>query len=249
MLGKTDTNSMPADTSRFATTHWSLVLAAGSPQSTRYREALETLCQIYWVPLYVYLRRRGYDRHQAEDYTQSFFANLLERQGLQRADPKRGKFRFFLLTCLKNFVSDERGRAQAQKRGGHRKALSLDVDGAESRYGLEPVDELSPERLFEKFWAMTLLRRVMKRLRDEFVAANKEQLFDHLKAYITAEHDSVPYSTVAVKLDMKEVTVRVSVHRIRLRYRELVRQEIAHTVTGEEQVDEEIHDLFTALSS
>ena len=225
------------------------MLAAGSPKSSRYREALETLCQIYWIPLYVYLRRRGYNRDQAEDYTQSFFANLLERKSLQKADPKRGKFRFFLLTCLKNFVADEWGRTQAQKRAGDRKILSLDIDDAENRYSLEPVDELSPESLFERFWAMTLLKRVMSRLRDEFVTVNKQQLFDHLKAYITAEHDLVPYSTVAAKLNMNEVAVRVAVHRIKLRYRELVRQEIAHTVTGEEQVDEEIHDLFTALSS
>jgi len=249
MPGKTDTNSTPAGTSRFATTHWSVVLAAGSPESSRYREALETLCQIYWIPLYAYLRRRGYNRHQAEDHTQSFFANLLEKQSLQKADPKRGKFRFFLLTCLKNFVADEWGRTQAQKRTGDRKTLSLDIDDAESRYSLEPTDELSPERLFERFWAMTLLTRAMNRLRDEFITANKQQLFDHLKAHITAEHDSVPYSTVAVKLNMNEVAVRVAVHRIRLRYRELVREEIAHTVAGEEQVDEEIHDLFTALSS
>ncbi len=196
-----------------------------------------------------YLRRRGNDRHQAEDYTQSFFANLLERQSLQKADPKRGKFRFFLLTCLKSFVADEWGRIHSQKRGGDRKVLSLDIDDAESRYSLEPVDDLSPERLFNRYWARTLLTRAMNRLRDEFVSANKEQLFDHLKTYITVEHDLVPHSTVAIKLNMTEVAVRVAVHRIRLRYRELVRLEIAHTVTDEEQVEEEIHDLFSALSS
>ncbi|MHC4483240.1 MAG: RNA polymerase sigma factor [Planctomycetota bacterium] len=226
-----------------------MVLAAGSPQSPHYREALETLCRTYWFPLYAYLRRRGYDKHQAEDYAQSFFAGLLERQSLQQADPMRGKFRSFLLTCLKNFLADEWDRAQAQKRGGDRKILSLDVDGAETRYSLEPVDDISPEKLFERFWATTVLKRAMNRLRDEFIAADKQQVFDHLKAYITAERGSVPYSTMAIKLNMTEAAVRVSVHRIRQRYRELVRQEVAHTVSGAEQVDEEIRDLFAALTN
>lgn len=226
-----------------------MVLAAGDSSVPQHRDALEILCRTYWAPLYVYLRRRGYDRHQAEDYTQSFFASLLERQSLQQADPMRGRFRFFLLTCLKNFVADEWDHARARKRGGDRKVLSLDIEDAETRYSLEPVDNLSPEKLFEKFWAMTLLKRAMSRLRDEFIGADKQQLFDCIKAHITAEQGSIAYNTVATKLNMTEAAVRVSAHRIRQRYRELVRQEIAHTVTDTEQVDEEMSDLFAALTS
>lgn len=242
-------NSSTPGTSRFATTHWSMILAAGRPESPGYRQALQTLCQTYWFPLYAYLRRRGYDRHQAEDSTQAFFASLLERQGIGRADPKQGKFRSFLLTSLKNFLADEWDRAQAQKRGGDIKVFSLNIQDAETWYSAEPADDLSPEKLFEKSWALTVLKQAMAQLKAEFVAANKQQLFDHLKAYLTAEPGSVPYRQVAAKLDMTEGAVKVSVHRLRQRYRELVRQQIAQTVSTADEVDAEIRDLFAALAS
>jgi RNA polymerase sigma-70 factor (ECF subfamily) len=247
MSDYTPTNSNLPGAGRFATTHWSVVLAAGRPKSASYQQALETLCQTYWFPLYTYLRRQGYDSHQAEDYTQAFFAGLLAREGLRLADPKRGKFRSFLLTSLKNFLSNERARARAKKRGGGRKVLSLDVDNAESQYALEPRDELSPEKLFERSWALTVLARTMAHLQAEAVSTNKLKLFDHLKIYLTAEKSSVPYRDAAAELDMTEGAVRVAIHRLRRRYRELLRDEIAQTVTSDDQIDEEIRDLFTAL--
>jgi len=249
MSDYTPTNSNLPGAGRFATTHWSVVMAAGRPKSASYQQALETLCKTYWFPLYVYLRRQGYDSHQAEDYTQAFFAGLLARRGLRLADPKRGRFRSFLLTSLKHFLSNERARARAKKRGGGRKVLSLDFQNAESQYALEPRDELSPEKLFERSWALTVLARTMARLQAEAVSTNKRKLFDHLKIFLTAEKSSVPYRDAAAELDMTEGAVRVAIHRLRRRYRELLRDEIAQTVTSDDQIDEEIRDLFAALGS
>lgn len=223
-------------------------MAASDSASVQHGPALSTLCQTYWFPLYAYLRRRGYDSNQAEDYTQGFFAGILERKGLRQADPKYGKFRSFLLASLKNFLADEWDHAHAQKRGGEKQVLSLDFDAAASRYDREPAHGLSPEKLFERSWALTILTRAMERLKAESAALDKEQLFDCLKVYLTAEKDTVPYKDVAEKLNMTEGAVKVAVHRLRRRYRELVRDEIAQTVTTEAEIDEEIRDLFTALA-
>jgi RNA polymerase sigma-70 factor (ECF subfamily) len=223
-------------------------MAAGKPGTTDYERALETLCQTYWFPLYAYLRRHGYDSDMAEEYTQAFFAGLLAKHGLRLADPKRGKFRSFLLVALKNFLANERARAAAQKRGGGRKILSLNFDDAENRYALEPSVELSPEKVFERSWALTVLERTMARLHSEADNAKKQKQFDCLKVYLTARKDSVPYEKVAAKLQMTEGAVRVAVHRLRRRYRDLLRDEIAQTVTNENQIDEEIRDLFSALA-
>jgi RNA polymerase sigma factor (sigma-70 family) len=246
-----DTNSSkpatPHSNARFATTHWTVVLAAGSPDSSRYREALETLCQTYWFPLYAYLRRTGSSTHEAEDYTQGFFARLLERQDISLADPARGKFRSYLLTALKHFIVDQKNRGQAQKRGGGKRLLSLDISRAESRYALEPTDLLSPERLFERSWALTILDRALTRLKAESDRAHKQRLFEQLKVYLSGEADTVPYHSMAERLEMTDTAVRVAVHRLRNRYRELLREEIAHTVASEDQVDEELHALFSAL--
>jgi len=222
-------------------------MAASDSAADLHEPALDTLCQTYWFPLYAYLRRRGYDSHQAEDYTQGFFAGILERKGLQRADPKYGKFRSFLLASLKNFLADEWDRARAQKRGGDKNIISLDFDAAASRYDLEPADRLSPEKLFDRSWALTVLTRAMDRLKAESASSDKKRLFDGLKVYLAAERDAVSYRDVAGELDMTEGAVKVAVHRLRRRYRELVREEIAQTVTTEAQVDEEIRDLFAAL--
>jgi len=248
MSNKTPKYSTPSGDGQFATTHWSIILAAGDSAAALHEPALDTLCHTYWFPLYAYLRRRGYDTHQAEDYTQGFFAGILERKGLRKADPKYGKFRSFLLTCLKNFLADEWDRAKAQKRGGDKKVLSLDFDAAASRYDREPADSLSPEKLFERSWALTVLTRAMDQLKAESAASDKQQLFDRLKVYLTAEKDAVSYRDVAAELNMTEGAVKVAVHRLRRRYRELVRDEIAQTVTTEAQVDEEIRDLFAALA-
>jgi RNA polymerase sigma factor (sigma-70 family) len=247
MSGYTPSNSNLPGAGRFATTHWSVVMAAGRPKSASYQQALETLCKTYWFPLYAYLRRHGYESHKAEDYTQAFFAGLLAKHGLRLADPKRGKFRSFLLASLKHFLSNERARARAKKRGGGRKVLSLDLQNAESQYALEPRDELSPEKIFERSWALTVLDRTMARLQAEAISTNKQKLFDHLKVYLTAEKSSVPYRDVAAELDITEGAVRVAIHRLRRRYRELLRDEIAQTVISDDQIDEEIRDLFAAL--
>jgi len=232
---------------RFATTHWSVVLSASRPESAHYHQALESLCKTYWFPLYAYLRRHGYDTHQAEDHTQAFLAGLLEKHGLRLAEPKRGKFRSFLLAALKHFLANERARAGAQKRGGGLKALSLDCENAEAQYALEPRDELSPEKLFERSWAMTVLDRAMTRLRAEASDAKKQDQFDCLKAYLTASENAA-YRQTAAKLGLTEGAVRVAVHRLRRRYRELLRDEIAQTVESEDQIDEEIRHLFDALA-
>ena len=233
---------------RFATTHWSVVLSASRPESSHYHQALESLCRTYWFPLYAYLRRHGYDTHQAEDHTQAFLAGLLEKHGLRLAEPKRGKFRSFLLAALKHFLANERARAGAQKRGGGLKVLSLDCENAEAQYALEPRDELSPEKLFERSWAMTVLDRAMTRLRAEATNANKPEQFDCLKTYLTASQDAGAYREAAVRLGTTEGAVKVAVHRLRRRYRELLRDEIAQTVASQDEIDEEIRHLFDALA-
>jgi RNA polymerase sigma factor (sigma-70 family) len=248
MPGKTDTKSTPADTSRFATTHWSLVLAAGSPESTRYQEALEILCQTYWYPLYAFLRKRGHDVHKTEDHIQSFLAYIIEKCALGRADRNRGKFRSFLVASLRNFLNNEWDHAHSKKRGGHKRILSLDTMTAEARYALEPVDRLSPDKLFERSWALTILDKAMTRLQSELTDKNKGDLFNHLKTYMTADRDTVPYQATAQTLGMTETAVKVAVHRLRKRYRELLRDEIAQTVSEEMHIDEEIGNLFSALA-
>jgi RNA polymerase sigma-70 factor (ECF subfamily) len=249
MSNKADTNSAPADTSRFATTHWSVVLAASSPESTRYQEAIATLCEMYWFPLYAYLRRSGYDTHQAEDHTQGFFASLLEKQGLRLVRAKRGKFRSYLLGAMKHFLSDEKDRTQAKKRGGGAKVLSLNFEDGESQYALEPVNQLSPEKLFERLWAVTVLRRSMQRLEAELAAIHEEDLSKCLVAYLVPTEEVSSYRDMAVRLSMTEGAVKAAVYRMRKRYRQLLHEEIAQTVISEEQIEEELRDLFTAFSS
>jgi len=242
----------PTDSSagkdQFATTHWSVVLAAGRSSSPNHEPALSTLCQTYWFPLYAYLRRHGYDAHKAADYTQAFFTQMLDKEYLKKVKPKPGKFRSFLLTALKHFVANEQARAAAFKRGGGRTILSLNFENAESQYALEPADDLTPERLFEKSWALTVLERTIDRLGIEMAEKGKRDVFDHLKTYISAEPNSVPYREAAVRLDMTEGAVRVAVHRLRNRCREILRDEIAQTVAGPDDIDDEIRRLFTALT-
>jgi len=249
MPGKIDTNSTPADTSRFATTRWSVVLAAGSSESTRYHEAMESLCRTYWFPLYAYLRRKGHDASQAEDYVQGFFMRMLEKHSLSGVDEKPGKFRSFLLVSLKNFVANEIDHAQAQKRGGHHTILSLDLEQAERQYTSEPSHEMSPERLFERSWAIAVLEHAMIQLESEFANSDKAGLFDHLRGYLTAEPNMIPYRDVAEKLRMTEGAVKTAVYRLRNRYRDVLRAEVAQTVATKEQIDEEIRELLTVLSS
>lgn len=232
---------------RFATTHWSMVLAAGRSSADQHGPALSRLCEIYWFPLYAYLRRHGYDSHQAADSTQAFFARLLEKDYLKKVKPEGGKFRSFLLKALKHFIANERAHDAAQKRGGGRAVLSLDLGSAEDQYSLDPADDLSPERLFERSWALTVLQQTMDRLEAEMASKGKQKLFGHLKAYLAAMASTVPYRDIAAEVDMNEGAVRVAVHRLRRRCRDLLRDEIAQTVSSEAEIDEEIQGLFNAL--
>jgi RNA polymerase sigma-70 factor (ECF subfamily) len=194
------------------------------------------------------LRRRGYDADQAEDCTQAFFAQMLDKHYLSRVSPKPGKFRSFLLAALRHFVADEHDRARAIKRGGARKSLSLDFETAEGQYALGLAHDLSPEKLFERSWALTALEKTMGRLEADLASVNKRELFDALRVYLCGQTTNVPYRDVAAKLNMTEGAVKVAVHRLRRRYRELLRDEIAQTVVTEDQIDEEIRDLFMALA-
>jgi RNA polymerase sigma-70 factor (ECF subfamily) len=248
MSDKSRQYSSQSNKPRFATTHWSVVLAAGKNSSPEQKQALETLCQSYWFPLYAYLRRRGCDRHQAEDVAQAFFAHILEKQGLRTADPQYGRFRSFLLVRLKGFLSDERDRAQAKKRGGGQKIISLGIQNAESQYALEPSIQLSPEMLFEKSWALKVLDRTMDRLEADMAESGKQEQFEHLKVYLTTDKDAIPYEAMATELSMTEGSVRVAVHRLRKRYRNFLRDEVAQTVSDGDQIDEEIGHLFSALA-
>ncbi|MHC4725358.1 MAG: RNA polymerase sigma factor [Planctomycetota bacterium] len=241
-------SSTPTGTSRFATTHWSVVLAAGDSSAPQHREALSTLCQKYWFPLYAYLRRRGYDTHQAEDGTQAFFAQMLEKHYLRGVEPKPAKFRSFLLMALKRFMADQRRRANAVKRGSGKKVLSLNIVAAESQYAIEPAHNLSPEKLFEKSWALTVLEQTMVRLEAELASTGKQELFESLKVYLCGAKDSIPYRDVAIELNMTEAAVKAAVYRLRQLYRRMLRDEIAQTVSTHDQVDGEIQDLFTVLA-
>lgn len=248
-MSANDDNLAPtgAGGSRFATTHWSVVLAAGGERSPEAHQALATLCETYWYPLYAYVRRRGYAAEDAQDLTQAFFAALLEKVYLRAADRERGRFRSFLLTALKRFLSKEWDRAHAQKRGGTHGPISLDVQSGETRYSLEPSHDWTPERIYERRWALTLLDQVMARLRQRYVADGKEQLFDLLKAFLTGESGAPPYSQAAAELAMTEGAVKVAVHRLRRRYRELLRSEIAQTVAHPGEVDDELRFLRAAV--
>jgi len=233
---------------RFMTTHWSVVQAAGTPGNSQCRQALETLCCTYWFPVYAYLRRCGHQQDAAEDYTQGFFARMLEKDGLRLADPERGRFRSFLLTALKYFVANEEDKKRTLKRGGGHTILSLDLAEAEGRYAVQPAQTASPDRVFERTWALTVLDRAMTRLQDELLRRHKGELFDHLKGYMAVDSDTVPYQAVAQELGMTENATKVAVHRLRRRYRVLLRDEIAQTVSDETQIDEEIGKLFAALA-
>jgi len=232
---------------RFATTRWTVVVAAGGEDSPDAREALEFLCRKYWYPLYFYLRRQGYSRSQAEDSVQGFFAHLLEKHGLQSVQRQKHKFRSFLLASLKNFVVDEWRRTQAQRRGGGKAVLSLAFDEAETRYSLEPSHSLSAKKLFDRSWAMTVIGRALEALEREYAEAGKNALFAQLKTHITTEPERGFYQQCAAHLNMSVEAVRVAAHRLRRRLRELIRQEISETVTTAEQLEEEIRELFTAL--
>lgn len=232
----------------FATTRWTLVLAAGDePSSPQRREALEELCRAYWYPLYAYIRRRGHDAHAAEDLTQGFFARLLERDDLARLTREGGRFRSFLLTALGHFLANEHERNCALKRGGGRAVVSLDAPPGEDRYLLEPAHAESPDRLFDRQWALSLLEQALRRLAEEHTAAGKEEVFVALRPFLSREPEAGEYAPLAARLELAPGTLAVQVHRLRARYRQLVRAVVADTVDSPLEVDAEMRHLLAAL--
>src|SRR4029077_4047664 len=236
-----------AGPSDFPTTRWTLVIAAADPQRKEARAALVSLCEGYWYPLYAYIRRRGYPADQAQDLTQEFFIRVLEGRYLDRADPEKGRFRAFLLTSMKFFLADEADRNRTQKRGGGT-VLSLEFSSGEDRYQREPAHDETPEWIFERRWALSVLDRVVEKLRNEFMYHGRPEHFERLKVFLLGQSDA-PYATLAREMNTSEGALKVAIHRLRKRYRELFRQEIADTVADPAEVESELRFLAAALTS
>jgi len=232
--------------SRFPTTRWTLVVAAGDPHRKEARSALISLCENYWYPLYAYLRRRGYPADQAQDLTQEFFMRILEGRYLDRADPEKGRFRSFLLASLKFLVADEEDRQRAHKRGGGM-VVRLEFSSGEERYQREPAHDETPERIFERRWALSVLDRVVEKLREDFVQHGRPEHFERLKVFLLGQSDA-PYAALAREMNTSEGALKVAIHRLRKRYRELFRQEIADTVADPAEVESELRYLATVLA-
>jgi RNA polymerase sigma factor (sigma-70 family) len=225
------------------------VIAAGDPDAPLAREAVATLCDAYWYPLYAYIRRRGHTAEEAQDLTQDLFAYVLERELFAKADRDRGRFRSFLRAVCDRYIAGQRDRQNARKRGGGTPVLSIDAVDAEGRYSREPSHGLTPERVFDRSWALTLLGRVLDQLRREYDDAGKATTFEELCVVLTGVPESTPYVTIASRLGTNEGAVRVAVHRLRRRYGMLLRGEIAATVDDPAEVDDEIRALFIALEA
>jgi RNA polymerase sigma factor (sigma-70 family) len=231
----------------FATTHWSVVVSAQDKGSPASAQALETLCRLYWYPLYAFVRRSGQNPPDAEDLTQAFFARLLEKDYLKAALREKGRFRTFLLVALKRFLANEWDRRHAQKRGGFVPIVSIDQELAESRFAAEPADHLQPDRLFDRGWAVALLERVMGCLQEEYVTSGRARLFEQLRGVIGREESGVSYGDLAARLNLSEAAIKMAVHRLRARYREILRAEISQTVSGPEEIEDEIRHLFSVF--
>jgi RNA polymerase sigma factor (sigma-70 family) len=233
----------------FNTTHWSVVLTARESEGAAAHAALEQLCQTYWYPLYAYVRRRGFNPQDAEDLTQGFLAHLLGQSFLATVTPAKGKFRSFLLAALQNYLADQRDRAMALKRGGGQTVISLDLEHASERYASEPLDQLSPDKVFDRNWAMALLERARAQLEEEYRRAGKDHFYRVLRQFNFDGPGAPTYSETAAQLDMSENTLKSLVHRFRQRYRQLLRDEIAQTVSSAAEVDDEIRYLLNAASA
>ena len=234
---------------QFSTTHWSVVLAAGQEDSALALAALETLCRTYWYPLYAYVRRRGYGEYDAQDLTQGFFEDLLARKAFAAVVPGRGKFRSFLLASLNHYLAGQHARQQAQKRGGGQSHFSLDALEAERRYQIEPVDGETPEKLFERRWAIAVIDRAMARLEQEFASAGQSLRFEQLRGLVVEGAERQSYAEVAARLGMSEAAARRAVQRLRRSFRRAIREEIAQTVPTSSEIEEELRHLWSALSS
>jgi RNA polymerase sigma-70 factor (ECF subfamily) len=248
-MNTTSTASSRASNAWFVTTHWSQVVSARQKDSPQSAAAIEALCRAYWYPLYAYVRRQGQTPHDAQDLTQEFFSRLLQKDYLQAAAREKGRFRTFLQVALKRFLANEWDRARAQKRGGGQVMLPLDTSVAESRYEMEPAAETSADLIYDRRWALTLLDQTLARLRGEFTDAGKAREFEQLKVCLTADRAGISYAKIASALGIAEGAARVAVHRLRKRFREVFRDEIAHTVSTEQEIDEEVHYLMKALAA
>jgi RNA polymerase sigma factor (sigma-70 family) len=234
---------------QFGQTHWSVVLsAAGRQNPSHAAESLEKLCSLYWRPLYAYIRRQGESPHDAQDLTQEFFLRLLKKDYLNAVDRGKGRFRSFLLAAVKHFLSNERDKARAQKRGGGQSPLPLDFTGEETQLSFQPADKLTPEIFFERRWATTLLEQALARLRQDYTGQGKERLFEQLKTTLTEGRDSVAYLALATRLNMSEAAVKMAVHRLRQRYRECLRAEIAQTVATAREVEDELRHVMSVFA-
>ncbi|HEX5218661.1 MAG TPA: sigma-70 family RNA polymerase sigma factor [Verrucomicrobiae bacterium] len=241
------TGGRPADGRTFVTTHWSVVLSAARNDTTQAHDALAKLCQTYWHPLYTYVRRRGYSPEDAEDLTQGFFAALLQRKAVSTVSPDKGRFRSFLLASLNHFLSDEWDKARAEKRGAG-KVISFDTQAAETWLNQVPSKEISPEKAFELRWTITLLEQVYRTLEEEHQRQGKAGLFDVLRGTLAGPGNAAPYAELGQKLDLNEGAVKVAVHRLRQRYRELLRQAIFETVANDADVEEELRYLLRIVA-
>jgi RNA polymerase sigma-70 factor (ECF subfamily) len=248
----TDEPTPPPDTvigARFAATSWTNVLAAQQTGSPGAADALEKLCRTYWYPLYAYLRRKGHSPHNAQDLTQEFLHRLIEKNYLGAADRRRGKFRSFLLAALNHFVSNQRDYERAVKRGGRVRFVSLDDDEGEDRFLREPAVDLSPEKIFERNWFLALFDEALARLRQEQVGAGKSTLFEALRPFVIEDAEAGEYGAVAERLNMKPNAVAVAVHRLRGRYKDLVREEVVRTVADPAEIEEELHRFFAVMEA
>ncbi len=231
------------------TTHWSLVLRAGQTDADSVSEALNQLCQMYWYPLYGFIRRQGHSATEAEDLTQGFFARLLEKNFVANARRERGKFRSFLLTALKGYLANEWDRQHAQKRGGFQTTVEIDQAMAEARLAAELKQALAPETLFDRQWALMLLERTLAQLREEYIGSGRAKLFEHLSACLTREESAASHAEIARELNLTEASVKQAAYRLRTRYREILRGEIAKTVSSPQEIDEELRFLFACFGS
>jgi RNA polymerase sigma-70 factor (ECF subfamily) len=225
-----------------------VVLSAREANSPESAQALETLCRTYWLPLYVFVRKLGHNRQDAQDLTQEFFARLLQKQFLQSAQRDKGRFRTFLLVSLKRFLANEWDRQHAQKRGGFAPVVSIDQEQGESCLAWEAAQNLQPDALYDRQWAVTLLERTMSRLREEYALTGRAKLFERLEPCLAKEQSALPYAQIAKELNLSEAAVKMAVQRLRARYRELLREEIAATVESPGEVEEEIRYLFSTFA-
>lgn len=247
--GRPDSDDWNATAAGFHTTHWTAVLAAGAHNDTLSKEALANLCSVYWQPIYAFIRRQGSTPHEAEDLTQAFFFHFLEKQSITRVTQAAGKFRTFLLTCAKNFLTNEREHVHAQKRGSGQKVIPLENHEAESHYQLETANRLSPDSIYQKRWALALLECTLSELRREYNLANKEDVFEDLQAFLPCGHGETSRVALATRRGVSVGAIDVALHRLRQRFGAILREQVRRTVSSDQELEEEIRYLMLVIST